>query len=251
MGKKTNRTRNYVVQSIAVVMPVYNEGSNIISTLKLFKRHVQTPAIIYLVYDHEKDSTIPVVKRYARQFPNVFLVKNRYGRGVLNAIKTGLETTQESAILVSMADGSDDYTRVDGMVELLKQGASVVAASRYSKGGKQLGGTFFKKLLSRVTGVSLHYLTGLPTLDITNNFKLYSRKVIDKITIESTGGFEIAMEITSKAFLQGFKIAEVPTVWRDRQEGTSNFKLASWLPNYLYWYLYLLKNSWFQNYGTK
>ena len=55
-------------------------------------------------------------------------------------------------------------------------------------------------------------------------------------TIESTAGFELALELTVKATLAGRRVAEVPTTWRDRTAGQSNFKLRKWLPHYLHWY---------------
>jgi hypothetical protein len=59
---------------------------------------------------------------------------------------------------------------------------------------------------------------------------------LDRVTIESTGGFELGIELTVKAYLLGMRVAEVPTTWRDRTAGQSNFKLWTWLPRYLYWY---------------
>jgi len=56
------------------------------------------------------------------------------------------------------------------------------------------------------------------------------------VTIESTAGFELALELTVKATLMGRPVAEVPTTWRDRTAGQSNFKLRKWLPHYLHWY---------------
>ena len=114
-------------------------------------------------------------------------------------------------------------------------------------GGKQYGGPFLKGLFSRVAGVSLHWLAGIPTHDISNSFKLYRRTILETIAIESAGGFEIGMEITVKAFLQGYKIAEVPTTWTDRSAGASNFKLWKWLPHYLRWYGLCVKSTWFKN----
>ena len=57
-----------------------------------------------------------------------------------------------------------------------------------------------------------------------------------RVTIESTAGFELALELTVKATLAGRRVAEVPTTWRDRTAGQSNFKLRKWLPHYLHWY---------------
>jgi hypothetical protein len=155
---------------------------------------------------------------------------------VLNAMKAGIAGTSGPYVLISMADGSDEPKIVDGMVELAKGGADVVAASRYMKGGRQHGGPRLKRLMSRAAGLTLHWFARVSTHDATNNFKLYSRRFLDSTTIESTAGFEMALELTVKATLAGRRVAEVPTTWRDRTAGQSNFKLRKWLPHYLHWY---------------
>jgi hypothetical protein len=84
--------------------------------------------------------------------------------------------------------------------------------------------------------LTLHWFAGVRTHDPTNNFKLYSRRFLDTVTIESTAGFELALELTVKATIARRRVAEVPTTWRDRTAGESNFKLRKWLPHYLHWY---------------
>ena len=129
------------------------------------------------------------------------------------------------------------------MYRLYKQGYGVVAATRYSKGGQQQGGPLVKGLLSRTAGLSLRLLTGLATSDPTNNFKLYTTELLRQVEIESKGGFEVALELTVKAHALGYEIAEIPTTWRDRTHGKSNFNLLKWLPHYLRWYLYGVAHS--------
>ncbi|NUM35855.1 MAG: hypothetical protein HUU50_15025 [Candidatus Brocadiae bacterium] len=102
------------------------------------------------------------------------------------------------------------------------------------------GGPFIKKSLSKLAGCSIYWLSSLPTHDITNSYKLYKKSYLDEITLESTGGFEIGMEITAKAHKKQKKIVEIPSQWWDRTQGKSNFKLLKWLPKYLKWYLYVL-----------
>ncbi len=98
-----------------------------------------------------------------------------------------------------MADGSDEPQVVDAMVALARDGADVVSASRYMKGGHQVGGPPLKRLMSRTAGLTLHWFGGVATHDPTNNFKLYSRRFLDATTIESEAGFELALELTVKA----------------------------------------------------
>jgi glycosyltransferase involved in cell wall biosynthesis len=171
-------------------------------------------------------------------------VKNHYGRGALNAIKTGFDEARSDAILVMMADLSDDLAVVDRMYDLLtREGCDIVCGSRYMPGGKQIGGPRLKGALSRWAGLSLHYFLGLPTHDVSNSFKIYRRAFIQAQTIESDGGFEIGTELVVKAFIGGRKIAEVPAVWTDRVAGKSRFKLWKWLPKYLRWYLFAFRGK--------
>jgi dolichol-phosphate mannosyltransferase len=97
-------------------------------------------------------------------------------------------------------------------------------------------------MLSRIAGLTLYHLAGVRTHDPTNNFKLYSKRYLDAVTIESRAGFELALELTVKATIEGRRVVEIPTTWRDRTSGTSNFKLRQWLPHYLRWYLTALRN---------
>jgi dolichol-phosphate mannosyltransferase len=234
-------TMRYV--SINIIIPVYNEGENIRSTLAEIAKKVRTPYKIMIIYDFYEDNTIPVVKDLMKKNNNIKLVKNKYGRGALNAIKTGFESIDNGVVLVTMADLSDDIVQVDAMFQNINEGTDIVCGSRYMKGGKQIGGLWLKKLLSKAAGVSLHFITGIPTHDVTNSFKMYTKKVLDGIRIESNGGFEIGMEILVKAHFAGFKITEVPCVWKDRQKGKSRFKIIKWAPKYLRWYFYSIKKS--------
>lgn len=108
-------------------------------------------------------------------------------------------------------------------------------------GGGIKGGPLLKKTLSRVAGVSLHYMRGVPTHDATNAFKIYDAKMLHAMRIESQLGFELNLELTVKAFLEGRRIAELPSVWTDRTAGESRFRLWKWLPHYLRWYFYAFR----------
>jgi len=223
---------------LAIVLPVYNEGDAVEPVLRAIETTVRTPHETVVVYDFDADTTVPVIERLRTEMPALRGLRNDLGRGVLNAMKAGIAATTEPYVLISMADGSDEPALVDRMVELgAVAGADVVAASRYMPGGRQVGGPLLKRTLSRIAGLSLHWLAGVPTHDATNNFKLYSRRFLDSVTIESTAGFELALELTVKATLARRQIAELPTTWRDRAAGQSNFRLRKWLPHYVRWYL--------------
>ncbi len=129
-------------------------------------------------------------------------------------------------------------------IKRAENGADVVCASRYMRGGKQIGGPWFKGLLSRTAGVSLYWLAGLPTHDPTNSFKAYSSKFLSRAVIESTAGFALSLELTVKAHFSGGRVEEVPAIWYDRTAGSSRFRLWHWLPHYLRWYFLAIRCAW-------
>ena len=229
-----------------IVVPVYNEDKGILRLLEEIEREIKISKHILIVYDFEEDTTVPLVREHQNDYSySIDLVFNTIGRGVLNAIKMGMQVAKEEMVLVVMADSSDRLDVVDNMCSLMEGGGSdLVCGSRYMKGGKQNGGPFLKSLFSRIAGLSLHILSGIPTHDCTNSFKLYRRTMLRQIDIESTGGFEIGLEILVKAYAAGFKITEVPSEWFDREEGESNFHMWKWMPSYLHWYFYCIKNTW-------
>ena len=236
---------------LSVVMPVFKEGEAVEPVLRAMTAAVSAPHEIIVVYDFDEDPTVPVIERLAAELPTIRGLRNDLGRGVLNAMQAGIAASSGEYILISMSDGSDEPHVVDSMVVLARDGADVVSASRYMRGGRQLGGPPIKRLMSRVAGLTLHWFAGVGTHDPTNNFKLYSRRFLDATTIESTAGFELALELTVKASLAGRRIAEVPTTWRDRTAGESNFKLRKWLPHYLHWYRAAFVGRWLRRWRRR
>jgi dolichol-phosphate mannosyltransferase len=224
-----------------VIIPVYNEGENF-PHLRAALNCISCPLEALVVYDFDADNTVPAVRTAIGEGDSRFrLVKNSIKPGVVGALETGFRSVSDGPILVAMGDLSDDLTNVDQMVALYDQGARLVAASRYMPGGKVIGGPFLKRNLSKWAGRTLYWLRGLPTRDATNSFKLYDAQMVNSFNLQSSGGFEISLEITVKAFLAGYRIGEVPTTWRDRTHGKSRFRLWHWLPRYLRWYFYAFR----------
>lgn len=230
---------------LSIIIPVYHEEKNIEKIIKQLHSQVKTPNEILIIYDTKQDPTYPAVQKHLKKYKNITLLQNNNGnkKGVMNAIKTGFDNAKGEAIVVVMADLSDDISQIDAMYSLLKRGYDIIAASRYMPGGKKVGGPFIKTFLSKTAGLTLHKVFKVPTHDATNAYKMYRRDIFKKIRIESTGGFEYSLEIILKAFKKGYKITEIPTSWHDREAGKSNFKLKDWLPQYIKTYLLVFKNK--------
>ena len=229
MSKKVN---------ISIILPVYNEGENITRQILVLEKKIEGLFEILVIYDFNEDNTIPYVKKLQQKYKQLHLLKNNFGRGVIPAVRTGIDESLGDAIVIMPADLADDPNTVNKMYDKILQGFDIVSATRYAKGGEKIGGGVIKTVLSRFAGLSTPIILGIPITDISNGFKMYRRKVLDEIKIESTGGWEYSCELVIKAHKLGFKIGEIPTVWKDRTSGKSKFKLLKWLPKYLRWYLY-------------
>jgi len=228
---------------LSVVIPVYNEGEPFLNMLESLAARLQIPCEILVVFDMDEDTTVAPTLRFAKTHPFVKLVKNRYGRGASQAIRTGLDAATGAGVLVTMADLSDDLDAIPAFLDAFEKGADLVCGSRYMPGGSQKEGPLLKRTLSRMAGLLLYRLRALPVHDATNSFKLYRKTLLDRLTIESDTGFTIGFEILVKAHLLGATVAEVPTSYKERTTGTSNFRVFAWLPAYLRWFFIALFGS--------
>ena len=221
---------------VSIVIPAYSEGDAIIPVLDRLFEAVTLDCEVLVIVDFEDDTTIPVVKEYALAQPRLRAAVSTYGSGPANAIRYGIDLAAAPVVVVTMADGCDDPRQIDDLTRLVERGVVVAAASRYMPGGQQVGGPFLKSMLSRGAGRSLYMFARIGTRDATNSFKAYSREFVQEVGIDSRDGFEIGLELTAKARRLRLPVAEVPTIWLDRQAGMSNFKVATWIPKYLRWY---------------
>lgn len=225
------------VIELEIVIPVYNERDNIIPVLRSLHRDVAASHRILLCYDQDDDNTIEAVRENPIEGLEIEWVKNQ-GRGVLGAVLSGLEQTTAAAVLVYPADDDYNANRIDGMLEMLRQGCDIVAASRFMRGGCMKGCPWLKASIVRSSALVLRHLARLPTCDPTNGFRLFSRRVIDQIPIESTVGFAYSLEFVVKAHRLRWRIAEAPAGWFERRAGPSRFKVLKWLPQYWVWFRY-------------
>jgi len=228
-----------------IVIPVYNEGGNIVRTLAALKRSVAAPCRALICYDFEEDNTLPAVREHSDELAglSIVLVRNR-GRGAHAATMSGFAASIAPFVIMYPAD--DDYNAglLDAMVAEARKGADIVCASRFMPGGEMTGCPWLKAILVRMASFTLYHFARLPTHDCTNGFRLFSRRVIDEIEVESDAGFCFSIELLVKCHRLGWRIAEVPAAWHERREGQSRFRVMKWLPAYLRWYRYGFATTW-------
>ena len=172
------------------------------------------------------------------------LIRNKYGRGALNAVKTGLEScSSQTAVAVIMADLSDDLNDVNAMYRAHRRwysSTSCAAPATCVAGGRSAG---------RPSRASCRELPAF-RFTFSRGFRRTMRPIISRCTgarlsrltqIQSQAGFEIGLEMVVKAYVGGYRIGEIPTTWHDRVAGTSRFNIRKWLPHYLRWYRYAFR----------
>ncbi len=221
---------------VSIVVPVYNEGDQIVSFLERIFASVTVTCEVLVVYDTPNDDTVPYLAKYEKSEPRLVPTLNEYGAGPARAIRFGIDHARAPVAVVTMADGSDDPEQIDDLCKLVERGVVLAAASRYTSGGQQVGGPLVKGQLSRLAGLSLYWFARVGTRDATNSFKAYSTEFVRDVSIESDSGFEIGIELVAKARRLRLPVAELPTIWLERAQGASNFKVFRWIPRYLHWY---------------
>jgi dolichol-phosphate mannosyltransferase len=231
-----NRRRGDTPPPVSVVVPVYQEAEAVLRPLQRILDEIPADAEVLVVYDTPDDATVPYLDKLSADDARVRPLLNTYGRGPAHAIRFGIDRAAGAVAVVTMADGCDDPRQIHELARLVDRGVVVAAASRYMPGGQQVGGPRLKRLLSQLAGRSLHLLARVGTCDATNSFKAYDTAFVRAVGIDSRIGFEIGLELTAKATRLRLPVAEIPTIWIDRQLGTSHFDLGRFLPGYLRWY---------------
>ena len=228
-----------------LVIPVYNEGDSIRRTLDALFTTNKSPFRVYIVYDFDEDNTLPVLDSCPAEYrKRIIRIKNE-GRGPHSAVLTGFRKSTAPAVLMYPADDDFNLSIVDRMYEKWKrEGCDIVCASRFIRGGCMDGCPWLKKVLVRASAFALYHFAGIPTHDASNGFRLFSRRILDEIPIESNRGFTYSIELLVKTHRRGWKICEVPAKWFERSAGQSRFRVLKWLPAYLRWFFYGISTTW-------
>ncbi len=228
---------------LEIIIPVYNEGENVLKLMNLFKDNVKTKFKILFCYDNDDDNIFNYTNNFKDFSFQVELVKNPE-KGPCSAIKHGFKTGNSDCVIVYPADDFLNFNILDKMYLEFKSGNEIVAASRFMKGGSMKGCPLIKSIIVRTASFTLYHLSSIPIKDASNGFRLFSRKLLNEVNIESKVGFAYSLELLAKCNRLKYNISEIPAKWEERSEGESRFKIFKWLPQYLKWYIYGLTTTW-------
>jgi len=233
------------IVSFEILIPVFNEGEKVLKLMELFQDNIKNKFKILFCYDLDTDDIFDYKDKLKEFNFEINFIKNP-SRGPCSAIVEGFKSGNSECVIVYPADDFINFNILDQMYNEFLNGSHIVAASRFMKGGTMKGCPIIKSILVRTASFTLFYLSSIPIKDASNGFRLFSRKLLNEVEIESKVGFAYSLELLAKCNRLRYKITEIPAHWEERSVGMSRFKVFKWLPQYLKWYIYGLSTTWLQ-----
>jgi dolichol-phosphate mannosyltransferase len=236
------------LQLLSIIIPARDEEGCIASTVEHLYTELrlnQVPHEIIVVDDESTDATWAVLHETRSRVPTLAPMKNPGRSGFGRAVTCGLDQSKGDAVVIMMADESDDCRDVVRYWEKLNEGYDCVFGSRFSKGGGALGYPKFKLLLNRLANHFLKVLFGIRLNDTTNAFKAYRRETIDGCRPLLAPHFNLTVELPLKAIVRGFTWTVIPTIWRNRRTGTPKLNIKEMGSRYLFICLYIWLEKYF------
>jgi dolichol-phosphate mannosyltransferase len=238
------------LKRLSVVIPARDEEGCIESTvehlhLELRLNHIEHEILV--VDDGSTDHTAAIVTAVGERISEARLVKNGPPNGFGRAIACGLQKMSGDAVVIMMADESDDCRDVVRYWNALNEGWDAVFGSRFMKGGGVVDYPWLKLRLNRMANLFIRLLFGTSLNDTTNAFKAYRRSVIEGCQPLLSAHFNVTVEIPLKAIIRGYSWTVIPITWRNRRTGVAKLKIQEMGSRYLFICLYL----WLEKYLSR
>ena len=227
---------------LSIVIPARDEEGCIASTVEHLHLELQLhhiPHEIIVVDDGSTDRTAAMVTALGERIPEARLVSNGPPHGFGRAISCGLQRMSGDAVVIMMADESDDCRDVVRYWNTLNEGWDAAFGSRFIKGGGVIDYPWPKLRLNRIANLFIRLLFGIALNDTTNAFKAYRRTVIDGCQPLLSAHFNLTVELPLKTIIRGYSWAVLPITWRNRRTGVPKLKLQEMGSRYLFICLYL------------
>jgi dolichol-phosphate mannosyltransferase len=236
------------LEKLSIVIPAYNEEGCIEATVEHLRLELdlhKIPHEIVVVDDNSSDGTWEKLQALKSHIPELAPVKSPRDGGFGNAIQSGLEVFTGDAVVIMMADESDDCRDVVQYWQKLNEGWDCVMGSRFISGGGTIDYPTHKYIFNRMANTFLRYFFAIKLNDTTNAFKAYRREVIEGIQPILSPHFNITVEIPLKAIVRGYSWTVVPIIWRNRRAGFSKLKIKEMGSRYLFIALYVWLEKYF------
>jgi len=235
---------------LSIVIPARDEGGCIAATVEHLHLELRihcVPHEIVVVDDGSTDSTWTILEDLRTRIPECKPVQNTGPHGFGCAVTFGFSHASGDAIVIMMADESDDCRDVVRYWETLSQGWDAVFGSRFVRGGGVIDYPRHKLLLNRAANLFLRVLFNIPLNDFTNAFKAYRRTVIEGCRPFLSPHFNLTVELPLKTIVRGYSWTVLPVTWRNRRSGESKLKIKEMGSRYLFIALY----CWLEKYFSR
>jgi dolichol-phosphate mannosyltransferase len=230
------------------VIPARDEEGCIRSTVEHLHLELgihNVPHEIVVVDDGSQDSTWQILTELRERIPELHPVPNHGAHGFGRAIIAGLDAMQGDAVVLMMADESDDCRDVVRYWQTLNQGYDCVFGSRFVKGGGTIDYPRFKLTINRIVNTAVRIVFHISLNDTTNAFKAYRRRAIDGCRPLISPHFNLTVELPLKAIVRGYTWTVIPITWRNRRSGVAKLKLKEMGSRYFFSCCYVWLEKYF------
>ena len=239
-----------LIALLSIVIPACDEEDPIAATVEHLHIELRLQGIeheIVVVDDGSTDATWEKLQELALRVPALHPVQNNGEHGFGRAIVHGINHSRGDAVVIMMADESDDCREVAQYWRVLNQGWDAVLGSRFVRGGGVIGYPVHKLVLNRLANLFLRLLFHVPFNDFTNAFKAYRRRTLDGCRPFLSPHFNLTVELPLKTIIRGYSWTVVPVTWRNRRFGISKLKIREMGSRYLFIALY----CWLEKYFSR
>ena len=235
---------------LSILIPARNEAANVGATIDAVRARLLREGVEYeivVVDDGSDDDTAEVVLARAAGDARIVLVRNEGLHGFGRAVRRGLDAFTGDAVVIMMADASDDPEDVVTYYRVLRDEAECAFGSRFVAGGSVAGYPRFKLAVNRLANTFIRALFRTGYNDTTNAFKGYRRAVIEGCQPLISPHFNLTVEMPLKAIVRGYTFKVVPIGWRNRKHGVSSLRLEEQGSRYLF----IVLNVWLERLLTR
>ena len=232
----------------SVVIPARDEEKSLPATLEHLHLEFslnQVPQEIVVVDDGSRDQTWEVLHQLQQKIPTLRPIQNLGEHGFGRAITFGLRHCRGDAVVIMMADESDDARDAVRYWKLLNEGWDCVFGSRFIKGGGVLDYPGVKLFVNRLANFFIRVIFGIPLNDTTNAFKAYRREVIQGCEPLIAPHFNLTVELPLKAVVRGFTWTTMPITWKNRRTGEAKLKIKEMGSRYFFICCYVWLEKYF------
>ena len=233
---------------LSVVIPACNEEGCILSTVQHLHLELKlhdVPHEIVVVDDGSTDRTGELLKDLEQKMDCLVVVRNQGLHGFGRAVVCGIDHSKGDAVVIMMADESDDCRDAVHYWQELNQGWDCIFGSRFVRGGGLIDYPRLKLLINRIANLFLRLVFAIRLNDTTNAFKAYRREVIDGCRPLISPHFNFTVELPLKAIVRGFSWKVVPITWRNRRSGKAKLRISEMGSRYLFVCLYVWLEKYF------